>query len=274
MTAGRNRRGTWCRGDRRKNSLSTWMRCTAPRTAVSLPVLQHVLTRSISRRRRTWRRCRGTTASSIRQHVADDGLGDEHPPDRAARSTSSTGWPSRSWQWSGCRWSRCVRPPSWTASSRDLPSDGTRTGRPDAALRRGKDVANRRYDVARCVTEAVLTNPEPHLGKVYKLTGPLRGDSSRGRRRFHKSLGGRPITYKNIPLELWLERAWRFFAHPHTVVGTWSRWHCCTGTADTTDPRGDVNLLTGVLPMSIVDFAGASERLSQGEVPASRIFRL
>jgi uncharacterized protein YbjT (DUF2867 family) len=48
----------------------------------------------------------------------------------------------------------------------------------------------------------VLTNPEPHIGKVYDLTGPESLTMSQYAERFSEALG-RPIKYINVPSELW-----------------------------------------------------------------------
>lgn len=110
------------------------------------------------------------------------------------------------------------------------------------------------YDVARCVTE-VLAEPEPHLGKVYELTGP-RAETLREAAEDFTRVLGRPITYMDIPMEPWLEGLRSFGASEHVVAhlesmallhrdGRYNRF---------TD---DVKMLTGVAPMSIEDFVRA-----------------
>lgn len=107
------------------------------------------------------------------------------------------------------------------------------------------------YDVARCVT-AVLANPEPHIGKVYELTGPA-AKSLREIAEDYTKVLGRPITYMNIPIEPWLERIRSIGAPAHLVA------HLESMAMLHRDNRYDrfsdqVNLLTGVPPMSVEDF--------------------
>jgi len=107
------------------------------------------------------------------------------------------------------------------------------------------------YDVARCVA-AVLANPEPHIGKVYELTGPP-AKSLREIAEDYTKVLGRPITYMNIPIEPWLERIRSIGAPAHLVA------HLESMAMLHRDNRYDrfsdhVNLLTGVPPMSVEDF--------------------
>lgn len=112
------------------------------------------------------------------------------------------------------------------------------------------------HDVARCVTE-VLANPESHLGKVYELTGP-RAETLREVAEDFTRVLGRPITYMNIPLEPWLESLRSFGASAHVVahLESMALLHR-DGRYDRSSD--DVNLLTGVSPMSIEDFVRAHQ---------------
>jgi uncharacterized protein YbjT (DUF2867 family) len=56
-------------------------------------------------------------------------------------------------------------------------------------------------DVARVVAK-LLDNPEPHIGKVYHLTGPQSEDMHFFARAYSKALGRR-ITYQDISVEPW-----------------------------------------------------------------------
>jgi hypothetical protein len=55
--------------------------------------------------------------------------------------------------------------------------------------------------VARVVAE-VLTDPGPHLGRVYELTGPRSQDLHGVAREFSEALR-REVTYSDIPPEEW-----------------------------------------------------------------------
>jgi uncharacterized protein YbjT (DUF2867 family) len=114
------------------------------------------------------------------------------------------------------------------------------------------------YDVARCVTE-VLANPEPHIGKIYELTGPPSKNLREIAADFTKVLG-RPITYMNVPVEPWLERIRSIGAAPHVIA------HLESMATLHRDNRYDrfsdnVQLLTGTRPMSVEDFV----RTHQGD---------
>src|SRR6476660_7111074 len=56
-------------------------------------------------------------------------------------------------------------------------------------------------DVARAIA-ALLTNPQPHIGKIYHLTGPQSENMRFYAEEFSKVLG-RTITYQDIPVEPW-----------------------------------------------------------------------
>jgi uncharacterized protein YbjT (DUF2867 family) len=106
-------------------------------------------------------------------------------------------------------------------------------------------------DVARCVTE-VLANPEPHIGKVYELTGPASQSLSEIAADYTRVLG-RSIKYMNIPIEPWLDRIRSIGASAHLVA------HLESMAMLHRDNRYDrfsdnVKLLTGVPSMSIEDF--------------------
>ena len=56
-------------------------------------------------------------------------------------------------------------------------------------------------DVARVVA-ALLANPEPHIGKIYHVTGPQSENMDFYAQDYSKALG-RTITYQDIPVEPW-----------------------------------------------------------------------
>jgi len=56
-------------------------------------------------------------------------------------------------------------------------------------------------DVARVVA-ALLTNPNPHIGQVYNLTGPESANLEHYAGEFSKALG-RSIRYKDVPVDAW-----------------------------------------------------------------------
>src|SRR6201987_4482034 len=58
-------------------------------------------------------------------------------------------------------------------------------------------------DVARVVA-TVLENPQPHIGKIYELTGPLSENMHFFAQEYSKALD-RTITFQDIPVEPWRE---------------------------------------------------------------------
>ena len=56
-------------------------------------------------------------------------------------------------------------------------------------------------DVARVVA-ALLTDPQPHIGKIYHLTGPQSENMHFYAQEYSKALG-RTITFQDIPVEPW-----------------------------------------------------------------------
>ena len=56
-------------------------------------------------------------------------------------------------------------------------------------------------DVARVIA-ALLANPQPHIGKIYHLTGPQSENMDFYAKEYSKALG-RTITFQDIPIEPW-----------------------------------------------------------------------
>src|SRR4030095_9420702 len=65
----------------------------------------------------------------------------------------------------------------------------------------GKTSAVAEEAVAR-VSACVLANPQPHIGKIYHLTGPQSENMHFYAQEYSKALG-RTITYQDIPVEPW-----------------------------------------------------------------------
>ena len=106
-------------------------------------------------------------------------------------------------------------------------------------------------DVARAVA-AILDDPAPHIGQIYNLTGPESADLDHYARAFSDALG-RPIRYRDVPLEAWSEGLRRLRFPEHVVnhlsamtelnkQGRYDRW------TDT------FSKLTGKAPTNMRDF--------------------
>jgi uncharacterized protein YbjT (DUF2867 family) len=70
-------------------------------------------------------------------------------------------------------------------------------GRIELPFGRGKTSPVAAADVARVVA-AVLTDPAPHLGRIYELTGPRSQDMHAVAREYSDALN-REVTYADIP---------------------------------------------------------------------------
>jgi uncharacterized protein YbjT (DUF2867 family) len=106
-------------------------------------------------------------------------------------------------------------------------------------------------DVARAVA-ALLVNPQPHIGKIYHLTGPQSENMHFYAQEYSKALG-RTITYQDIPVERWREGLLKSGQPAHLVN------HLTTiadlQRAGRFDRRSDeVLLLTGQAPLSVQEF--------------------
>jgi uncharacterized protein YbjT (DUF2867 family) len=103
-------------------------------------------------------------------------------------------------------------------------------------------------DVARVIA-ALLANPQPHIGRVYHLTGPQSENMHFYAQEYSKALG-RTITYQDIPVEPWrdalLERG--FPVHLVSHLATVADLHRA-GRYDRMS--NDVPTLTGQEPLSV-----------------------
>ncbi len=106
-------------------------------------------------------------------------------------------------------------------------------------------------DVARVVA-ALLVNPQPHVGKIYHLTGPQSENLHFYAHEYSEALG-RTITYQDIPVEPWrgglLERG--LPVHLVNHLATMADLHR-VGRYDRMSD--DVRMLTGQKPLGMQDF--------------------
>ena len=106
-------------------------------------------------------------------------------------------------------------------------------------------------DVARAIA-ALLTNPQPHIGKIYHLTGPQSENMRFYAEEYSKALG-RTITYQDIPVEPWrddlLNRRWPVHVVNH--LAALADLHRAGRFDRTSD---EVRTLTGQEPLSVQEF--------------------
>ncbi|GAA1388625.1 NAD(P)H-binding protein [Catellatospora chokoriensis] len=110
-------------------------------------------------------------------------------------------------------------------------------------------------DVAR-VAAAVLRDPAPHVGHVYELTGPRTVDMTQMAEEFSRALG-RPVTYTDVPLDLWrAEVLSKAALPPHTEahIATMARLHHENRYDRASD---DVARVTGTPAQTIEEFVAA-----------------
>src|ERR1700726_2979100 len=105
--------------------------------------------------------------------------------------------------------------------------------------------------VARVIS-TLLANPQPHIGKIYHLTGPQSENMDFYAQEYSKALG-RAITFHDIPVEPWrdelLKRRWPIHLVNHlAALGDLHR----AGRFDRTSD--DVLTLTGQRPLSVQEF--------------------
>ena len=103
-------------------------------------------------------------------------------------------------------------------------------------------------DVARVIA-ALLANPQPHIGKIYHLTGPQSESMHFYAREYSKALG-RTITYQDIPVEPWRDALLKRGLSVHLVnhLATMADLHRAGRYDRMSD---DVLTLTGQGPMSM-----------------------
>ena len=110
-------------------------------------------------------------------------------------------------------------------------------------------------DVA-AVVAAVLTDPAPHIGNVYELTGPRSQDMTATAADFSAALG-RSITYVDVPLRQWIDEDLVPLGLPEHLqnhLATMARLHR-EGRYDRL--THDVEAVTGRVPISVRDFVAA-----------------
>jgi uncharacterized protein YbjT (DUF2867 family) len=106
-------------------------------------------------------------------------------------------------------------------------------------------------DVARVVA-ALLVNPQPHIGKIYQLTGPQSENMHFFAQEYSKALG-RTITFEDIPVEPWRDALLKQGLPPHLVnhFATMADLHRAGRYDRMSD---DVLTLTGQAPLSVQEF--------------------
>ena len=106
-------------------------------------------------------------------------------------------------------------------------------------------------DVA-LVVAALLSNPQPHVGKIYHLTGPQSENMHFYAREYSKALG-RTIAFQDIPVEPWQARLLEQGLPVHLVnhLATMADLHRA-GRYDRMSE--DVLALTGRGPLSVQEF--------------------
>jgi len=106
-------------------------------------------------------------------------------------------------------------------------------------------------DVAR-VLASLLANPQPHIGKIYHLTGPQSENMHFYAQEYSKALG-RTITFQDIPVEPWRDGLLERGLPVHLVnhLATMADLHRAGRYDRMSD---DVRTLTGQGPLRVQDF--------------------
>jgi len=106
-------------------------------------------------------------------------------------------------------------------------------------------------DVARVIA-AVLASPQPHIGKIYHLTGPRSENMGFYAKEYSKALG-RTITFQDIPVEPWRHALLDLGLPVHLVnhLVTMADLHRAGRYDRMSD---DVRTLTGKEPLTVEEF--------------------
>jgi len=106
-------------------------------------------------------------------------------------------------------------------------------------------------DVARVVA-MILSDPAPHIGQIYDLTGPESADLEHYAQVFSEALG-RPIRYRDVPLSAWSEglRQAKFSEH---LVRHLSAMAVLTKQGRYDRMTDTMYKFTGEAPMNMRDF--------------------
>ncbi|HMI54335.1 MAG TPA: NAD(P)H-binding protein [Candidatus Saccharimonadales bacterium] len=106
-------------------------------------------------------------------------------------------------------------------------------------------------DVARTVA-VLLANPQPHIGKIYHLTGPQSENMHFFAQEYSKALG-RTISFQDIPVEPWRDELLKRGLPVHLVnhLATMGNLHRAGRYDRMSD---DVRTLTGQEPLSVQEF--------------------
>jgi hypothetical protein len=102
------------------------------------------------------------------------------------------------------------------------------------------------------VVAVLLANPQPHLGKIYHLTGPRSENMHFYAEEYSKALG-RTITFQDIPVEAWRDELLESGLPVHLVnhfvtMADLHRAGCYDRMSE------DVLTLTGQGPLSLQEF--------------------
>jgi uncharacterized protein YbjT (DUF2867 family) len=102
------------------------------------------------------------------------------------------------------------------------------------------------------VLAALLVDPQPHIGKIYHLTGPQSENMHFYAREYSKALG-RTITFQDIAVELWRDGLLKLGLPVHLVhhLTTMADLHRAGSYDRMSD---DVRTLTGQGPLSLQEF--------------------
>ena len=106
-------------------------------------------------------------------------------------------------------------------------------------------------DVARVIA-ALLANPQPHIGKIYHLTGPQSENMQFYAKEYSKALGC-TITYQDVPVGPWRDGLLKRGLPVHLVnhLATMADLHRAGAYDRKSD---DVLMLIGQQPLSLQDF--------------------
>jgi len=138
-----------------------------------------------------------------------------------------------------------------------------RTGELQLPFGSGKSSLIAAQDVARVMAE-ILISPGDHLGRTYELTGPKVQDLNAVAEEYSKGLG-RTVKYRALSWEEWADRYLKGSGLPEHVSNHLATTALRDGENRYDRLTHDVEIVTGMKPMTIQEWVRVHARTFEGE---------
>jgi NAD(P)H dehydrogenase (quinone) len=138
-----------------------------------------------------------------------------------------------------------------------------RTGELQLPFGSGRTSPIAAQDVARVMAE-ILISPADHLGRIYALTGPTAQDLNGVAEEYSKGLG-RTVQYRALPWEEWADRYLKGRGLPEHVANHLATMALRHGENRYDRLTHDVEMVTGMKPMTIREWVRVHARTFEAE---------